>query len=499
MSDEQDLGKQIAELTAQLREVANRGAAAAPAAKAADGGAYAASEDGAKELTAELVKVSRQLTDSREADEKARKAEIAEAVKAELLKIRTPGMAEKIGQGPAEQTGRGRMIPQAADPGHPSLKAIFRDYESGELVSGLVDVLWGMREADFPLVGQGKAKLEDLGVVKASVPDSSKGSLDHVAPGNKATLGATGATGGYVLPNNLVDTLVKPNVSEAVYQDLLTVRSGVNVRGVDLPYRTGAPARMQFQDWGTTKENLDEAYGSYTALLGTMARIYDIGKQYARFSSGSAEQDVMDELGKAAILGENYYILAGAGTGSSGTGDPTTGIYTALTLAGLGGAYTTTGAPAAGTVAGSAAAQLATAFSAMATRSRRPTAVVLDAVTYWSIFSQGSDNAGFWLSDLLGAGFTVSQDGQELRWRGVPIRYDANFNTNTATTKRAIAGDWKALKLFRGMEFRIDTSDVAGTRWDQNLIGFRGEEEIGINARTAMFVGAFQLITGVIP
>ena len=49
------------------------------------------------------------------------------------------------------------------------------------------------------------------------------------------------------------------------------------------------------------------------------------------------------------------------------------------------------------------------------------------------------------------------------------------------------------------MEFRIDSSDVAGTRWDTNLIGFRGEEEIGFNAYPAVFVGAMELITSVIP
>jgi HK97 family phage major capsid protein len=253
---------------------------------------------------------------------------------------------------------------------------------------------------------------------------------------------------------------------------------------------------MQFQDWGSTKENVDEAYGSYTATLGTMARIYDIGKQYARFSAGSAEQDVIDELTRAAILGENYYVIAGAGTGSVGSGDPTVGVYTALNA--VFGAYTTPHSAAAGTVAGSAAAGLAAAFSALAGRSRTPSAAVMDAVTYWTLFSQGSDNAGFWMSELLGAGFQVGPDNA-LRWRGVPLYYDANFNTNTGTTKAAIVGDWKTLKLYRGMEFRIDTTDVAGDRWDKNLIGFRGEEEIGINAYTAVFVGAFQLVTGLIP
>src|SRR5439155_5070975 len=105
---------------------------------------------------------------------------------------------------------------------------------------------------------------------------------------------------------------------------------GVAVRGVDQPFRLGAPARMTFQDWNTSKENVNETYGSYSANLGTLARIMDITKQYARFSAGAAEADVMDELTRAAILGENYYMIAGAGTGSVGSGDPTYGVYTGL-------------------------------------------------------------------------------------------------------------------------------------------------------------------------
>ena len=80
----------------------------------------------------------------------------------------------------------------------------------------------------------------------------------------------------------------------------------------------------------------------------------------------------------------------------------------------------------------------------------------------------------------------------------MPIYHDANLGSN-ATTKIAIAGEWKALKFFRGIEFRVDSSDVAGTRWDKNLIGYRGEEEFGVNADTAVAVGAFQLIKSIIP
>jgi len=148
---------------------------------------------------------------------------------------------------------------------------------------------------------------------------------------NKATLGAHRRHGGYVLPNNLVDRVIKPKVAQAYYTQgpdaLLTVQNGIAVRAVDMPYRTGAPTRMTFQDWGNSKENLNEAYGSYTAILGTMARIYDVGKQYLRFSAGAAEQGRSRRAReKPRPLGENYYVMAGAGTGTQGVGDPTTGF-----------------------------------------------------------------------------------------------------------------------------------------------------------------------------
>ncbi len=119
-------------------------------------------------------------------------------------------------------------------------------------------------------------------------------------------------------------------------------------------------------------------------------------------------------------------------------------------------------------------------------------------MTFFQALGQGTDTAGFWVSPEAGpTGFSRLPGGGLAYW-GVPVYYDANFGTN-ATTKIAIAGQWDVLKLYRGMEFRIDTSDTAGTRFDYNLIGFRGEEEIGIHAGTAVGVGAFQLTTAVLP
>jgi len=128
-----------------------------------------------------------------------------------------------------------------------------------------------------------------------------------------------------------------------------------------------------------------------------------------------------------------------------------------------------------------------------------PTAVVTDATTYWTIIREGTDTAGFWVSPTGGpAAFSRTASGQLQPW-GVPIYWDPNFDTNTGTTKAAIALDGSSFKMYRGMEFRIDTSDVAGTRWDNNVLGFRGESELGFHAGAGVAVGAAQLITGIIP
>ena len=387
---------------------------------------------------------------------------------------------------------------------HPFMKAAFtKGYQGGEFFSALMDArgIGYDGHLDPSLMQRGKASLGGMTDYFDGLPGMSKAGLGVMrvnAPGaepEKATLGTTGATGGYVLPNNLVDRVIKPATQKAVYQQLVTTINGVAVRGVDQPYRTSSAARATFIDWGSQKTLTDEAYGTYSAVLGTIAIIYDIGKQYARFSAGAAEQDVMDEITRGTVLGENYYIAVGAGTGGIGTGDPTAGVYTQLLAATP--TFTTTGAPVATTLLGSFAEQLTSGARDLAKRSRESQAWVVDATTFWTSIGQGTDTAGFWVSPTGGpTGFTRTASGGLGFW-GVPVYYDANLGTN-ATTKIAIGGEWDMLKLYRGMEFRIDTTDVAGDRWDKNLIGFRGEEEIGFHAGSAVAVGAMQLITGAI-
>ncbi len=499
---EDDIGRKLDALVAEIGKLTS----VVGESKATDGGREAAAIDGRHELAQKASATVAAKDDTAWfSDQKAARAEMTEiateAIKAVLKNTRTGSLAEAIGTGKVGQT-QTRLIRDAQSIASPALKASFRDYKAGELFDAMGDFTAARKWMDMELAQDAKGRLADLGVFHSEAPDVPGGyhlSQDENVGGGwqKATTGVTGATGGYVLPNNLVDTLIKPATQRAVLQQLVTVRNGVNVRGVDQPFRTGAPTRMVFQDWNTSKENVNEAYGSYTAYLGTLARVMDITKQYARFSGGAAEADVMDELTRAAILGENYYMVAGAGTGSVGSGDPTEGVYTALAATGQ-IAYKNAFASASNsTVAGSFASALATMNRLLADRSRENQGVLVDSDTYWTAFSQGSDNAGFYMSEFLGAGFSIGADNT-LRWRGVPIYYDANLGTN-ATTKIAIGGEWNVCKLYRGLEFRIDSSDVAGTRWDYNLIGFRGEEEIGFHAGSAVGVGALQLSTAIIP
>lgn len=470
----------LAGFTAALNKLSEVRVESAPGGKAQDGGRYAAAVDASAAVASTMTAATEAKADIDSKNLRDEfKAIAAEAVKAALLDVRSPSLAARIGAGPSLDTALQARFDENASP---ALKASFGpNYQAGTVISGL-DL---MRSQDGDRAA-GKAKLDSLGLSFMGAPEG------------KATLGATGATGGFVLPNNLVATLSKPNVQTAVYtgaSPIVTVITGVMVRGIDQPYRTGAPAAMTAQNWGATKTNVDEAYGSYTATLGTFAKIYDIGKQYARFSAGAAEQDVLDELTKSAWLAENKAVIAGPGTGSAtpGVNDPTKGLYTSL----LGNVFTTAHTASSSTVAGSAAAGFAKAFGALASRSRNADFIVMDAASYWTLWAQGSDSAGFWMSELLGAGFVIGADGA-LRWRGVPVYYDANLDANAAS-KVAITGEGKALKFYRGIEFRVDSTDIAGDRWDKNLIGYRGEEEFGVNADTAVAVGAFQLITGIIP
>jgi|SRR5438105_9425010 len=146
--------------------------------------------------------------------------------------------------------------------------------------------------------------------------------------------------------------------------------------------------------------------------------------------------------------------------------------------------FTTAFTANAATVAGNVRTAVAKAIQALANRNRTAEAILINSGDMSVALTEGSDTAGF----------LVNPDSGMTTLLGVPIRM-----TTAIPSKTAIAGEFSSAQLFIGDDYRIDTSTEAGTRWDQNLTGFRGEEEIGFNADPYVASGVFQMITGLIP
>lgn len=291
----------------------------------------------------------------------------------------------------------------------------------------------------------------------------------------KATLGTTDASGGYIIPRNLVANLVEQAGVENPMRRILTVISDVRAGAVDIPQQPVANSRAVIAAWGATKENANLTVASYTATLYTLAKIYDVGNQLLRHSSGAAEQLVRSALAKSFAAGEAYYIING-----SGSSEPK-GLLTSLAAAPA--AMTTAHTASDSTVAGSVRAAVAKAIEALAGRNFDASAILVNPGDVAHALVQGADTAGYYVQD----------DGLT-RLLGLPI-----VVTTAIASKTAIVGDFKAATLFVGDEYRVDVSTEAGDRWDKNLTGFRAEEEIGFNADSPVLVGAFQRITGLIP
>ena len=125
------------------------------------------------------------------------------------------------------------------------------------------DFLFGVHQAfsrDTEVQAAGKALLASLG----------KG-IAHEDAWGKATLGTTDATGGWIIPNAIVDELIKPAQVENIYRGLCTIVPGVTAATVDIPFRIAARTAATVVAWGDTKENVDLVYNGYTATMYTLA------------------------------------------------------------------------------------------------------------------------------------------------------------------------------------------------------------------------------------
>jgi HK97 family phage major capsid protein len=301
----------------------------------------------------------------------------------------------------------------------------------------------------------------------------------------KSVLGTSDATGQAVVPNNFVAGLVDQLALNNPYRELFDVVTGVRGAAVDIPYSiTGITAALLQGAYGSNKDIRDFSFNQATATLYTIAQIADVGNQLLRQSEGAAEKSVRNRLGKSIGMLEATYI-----TNGSGSSQPL-GFFTALGQFGDPAGFKTT------LSSEPRLAVLARGIAAMESRgvNRANLVFVCNPTDYWETASEGLGTAyaGGWAVDP--AGGAAANPPITSAW-GVPLRADPNWPTAKAGTGLLI--DRSDVQIFTGQEYRIDVSSEAGSRFDQNITGFRGEEEFGFNAEPYVRTGKVQQIIGI--
>jgi len=300
----------------------------------------------------------------------------------------------------------------------------------------------------------------------------------------KAVLGTSTATGQAIVPGNFVSELVTQLALTNIYRGLFEVTSGVQGAGVNIPYETTAISAALLQGaYGSNKDVRDFGFASATATLYTIAQIADVGNQLLRQSNGGAERAARRRLAASIGTREATYI-----TNGSGSSEPL-GFFPAFMAYGDVAAFKTTlnSEPRLTTIA--------RGIAAMETRGvlRDNLVCVMDPTTYWETASEGlgTSYAGGWAVDP--AGGAAANPPITSAW-GVPLRSDPNWPAAYLGTGLLI--DRTEVDIFTGQEFRIDVSSEAGSRFDQNVTGFRAEEEFAFNAEPVVRTGRAQKIIG---
>jgi HK97 family phage major capsid protein len=300
----------------------------------------------------------------------------------------------------------------------------------------------------------------------------------------KAVLGTTAATGLAVVPGNFVATLVEQIALVNPYRDLFNVVDGVQGSGVNIPYEvTGITAALLQGAYGSNKDIRDFGFASATATLYQIAQIADIGNQLLRQSNGAAEASARRRLASSIGLAEAQFINNG-----SGSSQPL-GFFPALAAYGQVAQFITT------LSSEPRAAAIGRGISALEQRGipADNLCVVMAPVDYWELATEGLGTAyaGGWAIDPA-AGASASPPPATV-W-GVPVRRDATWPSAQVGT--ALIIERSEVEIFTGQGFTIDVSSEAGSRFDQNVTGFRAEEEFGFNAEPYVRTGRVQRVNG---
>ena len=135
-------------------------------------------------------------------------------------------------------------------------------------------------------------------------------------------------------------------------------------------------------------------------------------------------------------------------------------------------------------------ATLGRALGALEARGQRATAIVLHPTTFWATATEGlgTSYAGGWAIDP--AAGAAGSPPQQTAW-GIPIYRCADLPTATG-----LVGNFADMDMYYGLSMRIDVSSEAGSRFDQNITGFRAEEDFGFNAEPYVRTGMVQKVLG---
>ena len=300
----------------------------------------------------------------------------------------------------------------------------------------------------------------------------------------KAVLGTSAATGGALVPGNFVSTLVEQVALVNPYRDLFNVVEVNSGTGVNIPYEVTAITAALLQGaYGSNKDVRDFGFASATATLYQIAQIADVGNQLLRQTNGSAEASARRRLASSIGLAEAQYVNNG-----SGSSQPL-GFFPAFMAYGDPAAFKTT------LSSEPRAAAIGRGISALEQRGvpADNLCVVMAPADYWEMATEGlgTSYAGGWAIDPA-AGASASPPPDRI-W-GVPVRRDATWPAAYAGT--ALIIERREVEMFVGEEMRIDVSSDAGSRFDQNVTGFRAEEEFGFNAEPYVRTGKVQKVIG---
>jgi HK97 family phage major capsid protein len=301
----------------------------------------------------------------------------------------------------------------------------------------------------------------------------------------KSVLGTSDATGQAIVPNNFVAALVEALTLSNPYRAVFDVVDGVQGVAVDIPYSVTAVTQALLQGaYGSNKDVRDFSFNQATATLYQIAQIADIGNQLLRQSNGAAERSARRRLAGSIGMLEAIYI-----TNGSGSSQPL-GFFPAL------GAF---GDPAAFKTTLSSEPRLATmarGIAAMESRgvSRANLVFAMSPTDYWETAAEGlgTSYAGGWAVEP--AQGAAGSPPITSAW-GVRLLSDPNWPSAKVGTGLLI--DASEVQIFTGQGYRIDVSSEAGSRFDQNVTGFRAEEEFGFNAEPYVRTGRVQQVIGI--